>query len=129
MEMSHMLNMQTVQSTGDTTVTIQSSKAKKQTTPQYESSQHIRDKMKSEPGYTPTFQEEAIIKAIEEANQKINGGDREFEFGIHTGTKQITVKIIDTKTREVLKEIPPEKILDMVASLCEFAGLFVDEKR
>lgn len=94
-----------------------------------EGQKHILEKIKTEPGYIPTIQEEVVIKAIEAANQKVNGGPREFEFSIHEKTKQIMVKVIDTSTKEVIREIPPEKILDMVASMCEAAGLFVDEKR
>lgn len=70
-----------------------------------------------------------VIKAIEEANKKLKGNDKQFEFAVHEQTKQIMVKVIDTKTHEILKEFPSEKILDMVANMCEAAGLFVDEKR
>ena len=38
------------------------------------------------------------------------------------------VKIIDTKTEEVIKELPPEKLLDMVASMMVRAGLIVDKR-
>ena len=40
-----------------------------------------------------------------------------------------TIKIIDKDTKKVLKEIPPEKTLDMIAKVWELAGLMVDEKR
>lgn len=38
------------------------------------------------------------------------------------------IKIVDKETEDVIKEIPPKKILDMVASMCEMAGLILDEK-
>jgi uncharacterized FlaG/YvyC family protein len=41
----------------------------------------------------------------------------------------IIVKIIDTDTKEVIREIPSEKILDMFANMLELAGLLVDERR
>lgn len=87
------------------------------------------DYIRGNPGYVPTVQEKTIINAIEKANQKLSGADREFEFSVHEKTKQILVKIIDKETKEVVREIPSEKILDMVAKLCELNGLFVDEKR
>lgn len=55
--------------------------------------------------------------------------NNEFKFSIHERTKQVMIKIIDRKTKEVVKEIPEEKILDMVAQMCEHAGLYVDEKK
>ena len=51
------------------------------------------------------------------------------QFGIHEGTKRITLKIIDKSTKEVIKEFPPEKNLDMIAKVWELAGILVDEKR
>ena len=38
------------------------------------------------------------------------------------------VKVVDPNTDKVIREIPPEKILDMVAKMWEVVGLFVDEK-
>jgi len=70
-----------------------------------------------------------VIEAIEKANKAILGGNRRFEFSIHEQTNQILVRIYDSETEELIREIPNEKILDMVAKICEMAGLFVDERR
>lgn len=73
--------------------------------------------------------EKVVIEAIERANKAIMGANRRFEFSIHEGTKEIMIKVIDADTNEVIREIPPEKILDMVAKMWEMAGIFVDERR
>lgn len=39
------------------------------------------------------------------------------------------VKVVDTQTNEIIREIPPEKTLDMFVKMLELAGIFVDEKR
>lgn len=70
-----------------------------------------------------------VIDAIEKANRAITGTNRRFEFSIHEKTKDVMVKVIDTDTNTIVREIPPEKILDMVAKLWEMAGLIVDERR
>ena len=49
-------------------------------------------------------------------------------FGIHDATNRVMIKIVDKDTKEVLKEYPPEKTLDMIAKVWEVAGLLVDEK-
>ncbi|WP_238988834.1 flagellar protein FlaG [Calorimonas adulescens] len=72
--------------------------------------------------------EEQYIKFIEDANKKLVGPDTRLEFSIHEGTHKIVVKIINEETNEVIKEIPPEKILDLVAKIWEIVGLFVDKK-
>ena len=70
---------------------------------------------------------EAIRKAVENINKNLK--DSEAVFGIHEKTDRVTIKIINKETKEVIKELPPEKTLDMIAKVWEIAGLLVDEKR
>ena len=65
---------------------------------------------------------------IESANKEVKLYNKSIKFSIHEETNKIMVKIIDNQTDEVIKEIPSEKILDMVAKLCEMVGILVDEK-
>lgn len=74
------------------------------------------------------YTEDELINTIESANEQFVAYDRRFEFSIHDKTKQIMVKVIDVVTDETIREIPPEKILDMVAAIWEAAGLIVDER-
>ncbi len=70
---------------------------------------------------------EQIRKAVERLNK--NMAHSEAVFGIHEKTNRVTIKIVDKDTKEVIKELPPEKTLDMIAKAWELAGLLVDEKR
>lgn len=70
-----------------------------------------------------------LKKMIEEMNKKINNSNEVAMFGIHEETNRIMIKIMDKDTKEVIKEFPPEKTLDMIAKLWEMAGILVDEKR
>ena len=70
---------------------------------------------------------EAIRKAVENINKNLK--DSEAVFGIHEKTDRVTIKIVNKETKEVIKELPPEKTLDMIAKVWEIAGLLVDEKR
>ena len=67
-----------------------------------------------------------MIRAIEKSNSDFKWYDTRLQFSIHEKTKQIMVKVIDNETEEVIREIPPEKILNMVAEMLERTGLFVD---
>lgn len=73
------------------------------------------------------YSEDEVIEMIEDANEEFVTYDRKFEFAIHEKTKQITVKVLDSVTDEVIRELPPEKILDMLAGIWEVAGILVDE--
>ncbi len=73
-------------------------------------------------------QNEQIKKAVDELNKKM-AKNSEAVFGIHEKTNRVTIKIVDKKTKDVIKELPPEKTLDMIAKVWELAGILVDEKR
>ena len=72
-------------------------------------------------------EDSAIKKAVEEINKKAKNSSA--VFGIHEGTNRVTIKLVDKQTKEVIKELPPEKTLDMISRVWEMAGLMVDEKR
>ena len=76
-------------------------------------------------GTEQQFAEEQVITAIEKANDRIQFYNTHLEFSIHEKTKEIMVKVY--RDEEVIREIPPEKVLDMVAHMLELAGLLVDE--
>ncbi|MBQ3558741.1 MAG: flagellar protein FlaG [Agathobacter sp.] len=68
-----------------------------------------------------------IKRAVEEINKKANNS--EAVWGVHEDTNRVTIKLVDKQTKEVIKEFPPDKTLDMIARVWEMAGLMVDEKR
>lgn len=72
---------------------------------------------------------EQLKKAVAEMNRKISNSNEEAVFGIHEKTNRITIKIVNKDTKEIIKEFPPEKTLDMIAKVWEMAGILVDEKR
>lgn len=71
---------------------------------------------------------EQLKRAVEQLNKNMVAHS-EAVFGIHEGTNRVTIKIVDKDTKEVLKELPPEKTLDMIAKVWEMAGILVDERR
>lgn len=73
-------------------------------------------------------QEAATMKDVNEINKIINN-NTVAEFGYNEPTNRITIKIKDKETNEVIKEIPSDKALEMLAKAWELAGLLVDERR
>ena len=69
---------------------------------------------------------EKIKKAIEKMNAQLP--ESEVKFGIHEKTERVTIKLVNKSTKEVIKEFPAEKTLDMIAKCMEIAGVLVDEK-
>ncbi|MDE7322910.1 MAG: flagellar protein FlaG [Lachnospiraceae bacterium] len=67
-----------------------------------------------------------LKKVMEQVTATLPHSDA--KFGIHEKTNRITIKLIDRETQEVIKEIPPEKTLDLLAKRMELAGVLVDQR-
>lgn len=73
--------------------------------------------------------DEQLVKAIQKAIKAAEGITTSLEFSVHKATHQISVKVLDKETGEIIREIPPEKNLDFLATLWKKAGILIDEKR
>jgi len=71
---------------------------------------------------------EEIHKSVDKLNKFMEDEDIHAEYEVHDKLNQIMIKIVDNKTKDVVLEIPPKKILDMVAKMCEMVGILVDKK-
>ena len=72
---------------------------------------------------------EKVKDALSEINKKIAPTQTECSFKYHEKTHRISITVKDKETDKVIREIPPEKTLDMIAKTLELAGILVDEKR
>ncbi len=68
---------------------------------------------------------DAIVQ-LREAGDYFN---KRLDFQVDEKTHRIVVKVIDTKTDKVIKEIPPEQLVELAAKIQEMVGLLVDEER
>jgi flagellar protein FlaG len=77
---------------------------------------------------TVNIDEKAMNEAINDANKVLSIVNRGMEFSIHEETGRTLVRIVDKNTDEVIREIPPEKLLDMLAKIWKAVGLIIDKK-
>ncbi|UJF33195.1 flagellar protein FlaG [Paenibacillus hexagrammi] len=68
-------------------------------------------------------------KELDRAIKAIQGASVSLEMSVHKETKEIMVKVMNKETGEVIREIPSEKTLDMIAKLMKNAGIIIDERR
>ena len=87
-------------------------------------------------GAVQTDQEVApdkIKAAVDDLNKTVKQASpmhhTQLSFKYHEDTNRISITVTDSDTDEGIREIPPEKTLDMLAKAWEMAGLLVDERR
>lgn len=73
--------------------------------------------------------EQHIKAEISKANSRLKTHNTRCEFNYHEATRRVSIKVMDRETEEVIREIPPEKTLEMIQKMWELAGFLIDEKR
>ena len=69
-----------------------------------------------------------IKNAVSKINKILEGESTHLQYEKHEVLNQMIIKVIDNNTYQVIEEIPSRKILDMVAKMCEMAGILADKK-
>ncbi len=70
---------------------------------------------------------EEVEKAVNQINSTIRAYYTELHFELHEKSGEMMVKVINKETDTIIREIPPEKILDMVAYFKRILGIIVDK--
>ncbi|MFL2120283.1 flagellar protein FlaG [Marinilactibacillus psychrotolerans] len=76
--------------------------------------------------YKETISEEQINQWVLEAKEVMQRVNTQLSFRKHEGTGRTLVELVDIKSGEVLREIPSEKMLDIISGIWEWSGLIVD---
>ncbi|WP_226670810.1 flagellar protein FlaG [Metabacillus litoralis] len=61
-------------------------------------------------------------------NAFLKPSNTHIKFELHEELNEYYVKVVDDYTKEVIREIPSKKWLDIYASMTEFLGLIIDKK-
>lgn len=80
------------------------------------------------PEYTLTQRQEMILDNVKKEKEELNGLNLSLQYDIHEKTHRLMIKVVDNESNQVVKEIPPEKLLDLAAEMYERSGIFVDEE-
>lgn len=87
----------------------------------------LKEKSKNE---ILSVSEKALMSAIDKVNKALQGMEHEFNYKIHPSTGEIIVQVFDKNTHELVREIPPERFIELVEKLQELTvGAIIDEKR
>lgn len=76
----------------------------------------------------PSADSKELENTLSQAAKTLGDDSTSLKFEVHKATDTIMVKVIDDKTQKVIREIPSEKFLDMVASIWKLVGILLDKK-
>lgn len=65
--------------------------------------------------------------AVEQLNKLMYAYNTEISFHVHEDSGEYVVKVINSVDKTVIREIPPERVLDIVAYFKKAIGIIIDE--
>ena len=71
---------------------------------------------------------EKLQSVVDTVNEFLQINHNASKFVLHDGLDRYFVQVVDTQTEEVVKEIPPKKLLDAFYEMQKLLGMIVDEK-
>ncbi|MGE7672172.1 flagellar protein FlaG [Lysinibacillus sp. NPDC094403] len=69
-----------------------------------------------------------VQEVVEKMNKMFEVNNSAAKFKYHEGLKTYYVTVVNRDTEEVIKEIPPKKLLDAFYEMQKLFGMIVDEK-
>lgn len=67
-----------------------------------------------------------VVHVAEDFNRAFSLFDIQARFSIHEATGEIIIDVIDNRSGEIIREIPPRELLDRYAQLLDILGLMVN---
>ena len=97
-----------------------------QNAPKYNQAEEQEDPLKEREEREP-MDEKSVSYMTKELNELMSKINCNLEFQYHKEVNMMSVRMLDKKTHEVLKEVPPEDMLDQMAKAREWLGAFLDK--
>lgn len=71
--------------------------------------------------------EDDVQKVVKELNHHLRATNMELNFSVDKETEKVVLKIVDSETQEVIRQIPAEEALRRSLQISKLLGFLVDE--
>lgn len=72
---------------------------------------------------------EEILNVVDQLNKSIENLQDKVTFSYHEKTHTIVMKLRDSETNEIIREIPAKSSIRLLEHIQEYLGFFIDESR
>lgn len=71
---------------------------------------------------------EQVNQAVQNINKSLQSLNQDLEFSVDSDSKRTVVKVVDQKTREVIRQIPSQETLEIAKALDTVKGLLITQQ-
>lgn len=95
---------------------------------QAETLKSAEQKISASQSEQPQKNEDKVQEAVDKLNKTAVIFDRSLRFQVHDKTHRTMVSVVDMANEKVIRQIPSEEVLDLVAKMDDYLGLIFDKK-
>jgi flagellar protein FlaG len=82
----------------------------------------------SAPASTPPREPEQVQQAVEQIQRVVSLVANNLQFTVDKGTGKTIIRVVDSQTEEVIRQIPTEEVLSIARALDQMHGLLFNGK-
>lgn len=71
---------------------------------------------------------EQVQKAVENLRQAVQSSSANLQFSVDGDTGKTIIRVVDGDTKEVIRQLPSEEVLQLAKSLDKLSGLLLKQK-
>jgi len=77
----------------------------------------------------PPARSDEVRKAASQVNEALKGtASSDLQFSVEGDNKQVVVRVVDSQTKEVIRQIPSEEMVAISKAMDNLSGLLVQQK-
>ena len=77
---------------------------------------------------TPPARSDEVRKAANQVNEALKGtASSDLQFSVEGDNKQVVVRVVDSQTKEVIRQIPSEQMVAISKAMDNLSGLLVQQ--
>ena len=80
------------------------------------------------PPVSPALSAAEVKEAVQRLNVYVQTLRRDLQFRVDESTSRVIVTVVDSETKEVIRQIPTEEALSVARTLEQMAGVLLDTK-
>lgn len=86
----------------------------------------VADTTVRQPSAVPKM--EQLDEAVKAANKTVQSLSPNLEFSIDEDSEQVIVKIVDRQTKEIIRQVPSQEMLEIAKALDRVKGLLIKQE-
>lgn len=80
------------------------------------------------PAVSPAEERQRVKQAVEQVNKAVQSFSHNLQFSVDEDTNKTIVRVVDTSSGELIRQIPSQEIIEIAKALDKLQGMIIRQK-